>query len=47
MPSIYKRLLINGPRAGSAENPGNLQMRKDGGTQLPLRNSLTDQGFET
>jgi hypothetical protein len=32
VPSIYKKLLISGSRAGPAENPRNLQMRKDGGT---------------
>jgi hypothetical protein len=47
VPLIYERLLISGSRAGPAENPRNLQMRKDGGTQLPLRNGPTDQGFET
>jgi hypothetical protein len=47
VPSIYKKLLISGSRASPAENPRNLQMRKDGGTQLPLRNGPTDQGFET
>jgi hypothetical protein len=31
VPSIYKKLLISGSRAGPAENPRNLQMRKDGG----------------
>jgi hypothetical protein len=47
VPSIYKKLLISGLRAGPAENLQSLQMRKDGGTQLPLRNGPTDQGFET
>jgi hypothetical protein len=47
VPSIYKKLLISGSRAGPAENPRNLQMRKDGGTQLPPRNGPTDQGFQT
>jgi hypothetical protein len=47
VPSIYKKLLISGSRAGPAKNPRNLQMRKDGGTQLPPRNGPTDQGFET
>jgi hypothetical protein len=32
MPSIYKKLLISGSRAGPAENPRNLRMQKDGGT---------------
>jgi hypothetical protein len=31
VPSIYKMLLISGSRAGPAENPQNLQMRKGGG----------------
>jgi hypothetical protein len=47
VPSIYEKLRISGSRAGAAENPRNLQMRKDGGTQLPLRNGPTDQGFKT
>jgi hypothetical protein len=47
VPSVYKKLLISGSRACLAENPRNLQMRKDGGTQLPPRNGPTDQGFET
>jgi hypothetical protein len=47
VPSIYKKLLISGSRAGPAENLQSPQMRKDGGTQLPLRNGPTDQGLET
>jgi hypothetical protein len=35
VPSIYKKLLISCSRAGTAENPRNPQMRKDGSTQLP------------
>jgi hypothetical protein len=31
VPSIYEKLLISGSRAGTAENPRSLQMRKDGG----------------
>jgi hypothetical protein len=31
VPSVYKKLLINGSRTGPAENPRNLQMRKDEG----------------
>jgi hypothetical protein len=30
VPSIHEKLLIRGPRAGTAENPRSLQMRKDG-----------------
>jgi hypothetical protein len=47
VPSVYRKLLISGSRAGPAENPQNLQMREDGGTQLPPRNGPTDQEFET
>jgi hypothetical protein len=47
VPSIYEKLLISCSRAGPAENPRNPWMRKDGGTQLPLRNGPTDQGFKT
>jgi hypothetical protein len=47
VPSIYRKLLISDSRASPAENPRNLQMRKDEGTQLPPRNGPTDQGFET
>jgi hypothetical protein len=40
VPSIYKKLLISGSRAGTVENPRNPQMRKDGGTQLLPRTAL-------
>jgi hypothetical protein len=44
VPSIYEKLLISGSRAGTAENPRNPQMRKDGGTQLPPRTALLIRG---
>jgi hypothetical protein len=44
VPSIYKKLLISGSRAGTAENPRNPQMRKDGGTRLPPRTALLIRG---
>jgi hypothetical protein len=44
VPSIYKKLLISGSRAGTAKNPRNPQMRKDGGTQLPPRTALLIKG---
>jgi hypothetical protein len=47
VPSILKKLLISSSRTGPAASPRSLQIRKAGGTQLPPRNSPTDQGFET
>jgi hypothetical protein len=44
VPSIYKKILISGSRGGTAENPRNPQMRKDGGTQLPPRTTLLIRG---
>jgi hypothetical protein len=41
---IYEKLLINGSRAGTTENPRDPQMRKDGGTQLPPRTALLIRG---
>jgi hypothetical protein len=39
-----RRLLISGSRAGTAENPRNTQMRKDGSTQVLPRTALLIRG---